>query len=75
VEIGKIQRNRRKNEEACSTIQLQHIRTRLSHCKLLLVRIASASARAPTSPMFVLPFETMRMRGKDRENSTQQKKN
>ena len=60
-------------KQTCSTIQQQHIRTRPSHCTLLLVRIASAMARAPSSPILLSCCEIMRMRGGDGGNSTKLK--
>ncbi len=49
--MGEIKQIRNKTEKTCTTIQQQHIRTRASLCTLLFVRIASAMARAPSSPI------------------------
>ena len=72
--LGKLNKTEKKTKKTCSTIQRQHIRTRRSSCTLLFVRIASAMARAPSSPMLLPPCEIMRMRGGDGGNKTKQKK-
>jgi hypothetical protein len=72
--MGEIKQNQnKKTEKTCSTIQRQHIRTRFSSRTLLLVRIASAMARAPSASMSLPSCEIMRMRGRD--GGIQQNKN
>ena len=68
--LGKFNETEIILKQTCSTIQRQHIRTRDSDCTLLLVRIASAMARVPSSPKLLQPCEIMRMRGGDGGNST-----
>jgi hypothetical protein len=70
--MGETQQNRKKNERTCNTDQRKHIRTRTSSRTLLLVRIASATARAPSEPMLLPCCEIMRMRGQDGGNSKKQ---
>jgi hypothetical protein len=71
---GEIQQNKNKTERTRNIVQLQHIRTRSSFCTLLLVRIASAIARAPSAPMSFNLCKIMEMRGRDGGNSTKQGK-
>jgi hypothetical protein len=68
---GKFNETETKLKQTCSTIQRQHIRTNCSSCTLLLVRIASAMARMPTSPILLSTCEIMRMRGGDGGNKTE----
>ena len=72
--MGGIQEHKNKTERTCSTIQRQHIRTSHRFSTLLFVRIASATARAPSAPILLRSCEIMRMRGRDGGNSTEQKK-
>ncbi len=60
-------------KQTCSTIQRQHIRTRYSSRTLLLMRIASAMARAPLSQMKLSFCEIKQMRGGDGGYSTKLK--